>query len=219
MTISVGKVADKIAAVALGAELAKDERADVLVVVDNDVYLAEGAIEMLLQAYRRSEVQAAAATKAPLITRDSTEFQRLYSYAVQESFRSGIFPKRPTGSLYAIHPAIVPTVLPLGHAESDRLAAIGAARSRALVQSPYAEDYESEVERRVRHWLHAERHGYSRLHSTPDFAKGALSVPLPSSVDRRRFQASMNLWRAIHSTAAVIATKAQDHGNGINEGG
>lgn len=199
--ISSSRVADKVVAVLYGAGVAADGRYDALVILDNDIILTPDAIPLLLSAYSDSVAQVACAYKAPLITRSSSEFQQLYSYAVQASFAHSLFPKRPTGSLYAVHPSAVSSIFLVGHAESDRLSLAGATGSKALVLSSYPRDFEAEVDRRVRHWTFAERHGYQRMHSDPEFGVEAGYVSLPTAVDAGRFRASLAVWNDVHGIA------------------
>lgn len=205
--ISASPFADKVAAIRHGADVALDAGSDVLVVVDNDVVLPDGSLDSLVTAFRNSASESACATKAPLTGRGSSEFQLLYSYAVQESFRHGLFPKRPTGSFFAVSPAIVHAVLTPGFAEGDVFSQIGAKQSGLVVRSPYAKDFRSEVRRRIRHWKTSENNGFSRLHSDPHFASEAILVQIPASVDRNRFAESIKLWHQVHETASTLAVR------------
>lgn len=203
--ISSSSISDKIAAVRVGANSALIAGCDVLVVVDNDVQLEPGSLEAMLAAFRASCAQAVFATKAPFTTKSSSEFQLVYSYAVQESFQHRLFPKRPTGSFYAIEPAVVHLILISGLAEGDMLARIGAEDCGVVVRSAYARDFVSETDRRIRHWRASEQNGFIRLHSHQGFSLEAASITLPQSVDRDRFMQSIDLWAQIHETAARLA--------------
>lgn len=203
---SVMPVADKRAAILCGAEVALESHSDALVVVDNDIVIPDGALESLLAAFRTSTSGAACATKAPLTNPQSSPFQLLYSYAVQQSFRHNLFPKRGTGSFYAIDPALARFAI--SHSEigdTALLARIGANLSRVVVQSPYAGDIGAEVDRRVRHWIASRRNGYFRFHSDPNFADDAMAIRIPSCVDGPRFHNSIRLWRRVHEAAAEKA--------------
>jgi len=207
--MSASPLADKVTAIRHGADVALDARSDVLVVVDNDVLLPEGSLGSLITAFRTSASESACATKAPLTGPWSSAFQVIYSYAVQESFRHNLFPKRPTGSFYAVNPAIVRDVLTPGFAEGDILAQIKAKQSALVVWSPYANDFRSEVRRRVRHLGTSEMNGFSRLHSNSQFISEAKLIHLPDSADRNWFVASMKLWHHVHETASKLAVRDQ----------
>jgi|GEM_PF-4160258 hypothetical protein len=194
-------VPSKIASVHCGADLATRSCADALVVVDNDVILPSGAIDSLLLAFRASSTPVATATKAPLTGRWSTNFQVLYSYAVQVSFGYQLFPKRATGSFYVIDPSIVRSLLPEGCNEGDLLSKAGAIASGVTIKSEYARSFELEVARRVRHLEASSRFGFQRLHADPLFASDAMLQRLPDAVDRARFVASLELWARVHEAA------------------
>ncbi|MCC3655776.1 hypothetical protein LIX60_30820 [Streptomyces sp. S07_1.15] len=198
--------ADKRAAIRYGAEVALDSHSEILVVVDNDIVIPGDALESLVAAFRTSASGAACATKAPLTGFWSTPFQLLYSYAVQQSFCHDLFPKRGTGSFYAVDPAIAHSVMSYSEiGDTAMLARIGATLSSVVVQSPYADNIDAEIDRRARHWLASSRDGYFRFHADPNFADDAMTIKIPNSVDRPRFRNSIRLWRRVHEEAAVKA--------------
>lgn len=205
--ITASPLSGKILAIRHGADVAMEAGSDVLMVVDNDIFLPDGSVEILVNAFRASASEAACATKAPIAADGSSTFQLLYSYAVQESFRHNLFPKRPTGSFYALNPAIVHTILSPGFAEGDLLSKIGANQSGLVVRSPYANDFRSEVNRRVRHSKNSEMNGFFRLHSGFYFASEALATQLPDAVSRARFSESIRLWDRVHRTAQILAVR------------
>ncbi|MFI6302272.1 hypothetical protein ACIBCH_10400 [Amycolatopsis thailandensis] len=199
-------LADKRAAIRYGAEAALDSHSDALIVVDNDILIPGGALESLVTAFRTSTSGAACATKAPLTGFWSSPFQLLYSYAVEQSFHHNLFPKRGTGSFYAIDPVIVRSVMSSGEiGDTATLARIGVDLSNVVVQSPYAVDIDAEVDRRTRHWLASNRNGYFRFHSDSNFADDAMKIKIPNSVDGPRFRSSIRLWRRVHEAAAARA--------------
>lgn len=203
--VSGSEHADKSDAVRWGGQIAIENRGDMLLVVDNDLRVTPEAVHSIIAAYRASPNRLASALKRPLITAQSTDFQRTYAFAVDESFRWGMFPKRATGSFYALDPSCAEEIILPGHAESDLLAKAGALPSGAVVYSEHSADMEGEIRRRARHWQFAEGRSHARLHSHPAFLQEALALNLLGRVDPARFRTSVYLWDRVHRLAEQAA--------------
>ncbi|MEW5928945.1 MAG: hypothetical protein AB1941_15905 [Gemmatimonadota bacterium] len=164
--------------------------------LDNDVWLPEHSLSSLLDAFRRSSAGLATCTKAPLVLPDASEFQRLYSYSVQQSFLHGLFPKRPSGSFYAISP-VLGQGMPDRCNEGDLFVSMPHVESGVVIYSPYPRTKEEEIGRRARLTYDSLLHGSRRFHDHPEFFAEARDIALPPQTDRRRFLASHRLWAEI----------------------
>lgn len=189
-------VGGKPRAIRFGAAYAEAWGADVVVVLDNDVWLPQHALKSLLIAFRRSSTGLATCTKAPLVPTDASEFQRLYSYSVQQSFLHGLLPRRPSASFYAISPALGRGI-PDGCNEGDLFVSMPHAESGVVIFSPYPRTMDEEIRRRIRLTQGSALHGIRRFHDHLEFYAEARAIALPPQTDWSRFLASLSLWAEI----------------------
>jgi len=191
----------KIGVVNNGLAEARAASADAFLCVDDDIIIPAGSLVALTSLYRRSGFSGATCAKAPHLGARPTAFQRLYSYAVQVSFRYAIAPKRPTGSLYCINPALLDR-FPDGCNEGDVLSRLNLPLSTIPVFSQYPASMELEIARQRRLLRAASLIGFERFHDNGAFASSLLRLrSLPAVIDRRRFHESLHLWTAIRQIA------------------
>lgn len=196
--------ASKIATVNAGLMEARAERADLFLCVDDDIVIPPTALETMVQLFREGDVAGAASAKAPLLHGRSTEFQRLYSYAVRASFQFNLAPKRPTGSFYCLDPFAV-AAFPDGCNEGDILTSLNLPLSPIPILSEYPVSLEAEVARQTRLLRASQSIGFERFHDNREFASALGQMKeLPSPLDRERFRQSLRLWDDIRNAARAL---------------
>lgn len=181
--ITASKYTGKINAVNYGISQARKEN-KMFFCVDNDISIPLHATRNMLELFSSANNRdGVTCHKAPLLTENSTDFQRVYSYSVQMSFLYNIYPKRPTGSFYCIDPNRV-TRFPENCNEGDYLDRLNILRSWEVVLSEYPATISEEIERRKRLRKSSDAIGYSRIHSESDFLEKGFQKNTPSFLVR-----------------------------------
>jgi hypothetical protein len=191
----------KVEAVNSALNMARSRQSDLLFCIDNDIVFGPMAIRHMIELNRKWQRGGVACKKAPLVKPGSTRFQRVYSYSFQVSFSTGMFPKRPTGSLYCVDPQVL-TTFPSACNEGDFLAVSGIPLSEVIVHSEFPRTMEEEIHRRVRLRRGSRAIGYSRPADNLDLMREILNVTtVHSSITRdARFLESMSLYERVFST-------------------
>ena len=175
---------------------------NLLLCVDDDVVLPTSAVGRFLEAAAaRPDVKAFTAYKAPLVDRQATPFQRLYSYAFTTSFKYNIYPKRATGSFYGLNTHRFDTFPPNCN-EGHILDTVAHVHTGTVVRSPFPRTRAEEVARRMRLELACRAAGYPRLHHDPEFLDDVhRRLRLPRMIDATRYRRALGLSRGIVAEA------------------
>lgn len=197
----------KVTAVNSALTMARRRHSDLLFCVDNDIVFEPAAIRCMIELHRKWHRGGVACKKAPLVRAGSTRFQCVYSYSFQVSFATGLFPKRPTGSLYCVDPQVI-TAFPSECNEGDFLAMSDIPLSDIVVLSEFPRTIEEEVRRRVRLRYGSRSIGYSRpadnLHLMNDILQ---ATTIHSSIIRSAsFLESMSTYERVFSTVEGLTS-------------
>lgn len=200
--ITLSPESGKINAVNFGLISARTKQASLFFCVDNDILFFGNTINQIINLYHRNKkiFSGVACAKCPYTNQYSSNFQRKYSLCTQLSFKYNLYPKRPTGSFYAIDPFRI-IKFPEMSNEGDFLDRQGVLLSELIVYSEFPKTIEAEILRRKRIFTASNNINYTRIHDDIGF--------LNSRANRQSTQSRLlpaSYWDSLELYKSVIRT-------------
>jgi len=214
--VTSSSISGKINAVNFGLNISRVKGYDYFLNIDADIIYNSGAIKNIIDLSSRIDDSIICSSKCPFTHNLSTNFQILYSFAVQCSFTYKIYPPRPTGSFYLIKSESL-AMLPEGCNDGDYFELIGYYMSDIIVYSEYPKTYEEEVRRRIRLFQATQQIKHERFHDNNEIMKFEYRKKAPKQIlENDTYIKSLNLFLDLHHQAQIIANELSTETFGRN---